>query len=212
MIPEKWGSVYLYASIIDRMYQMPIGEMFFYYIPKGILKRAPVNVYEIPSKFNIDEKYYLKLVKNLYGSIEQLRNEYKKNNLRIWTNLTIIIENFKFKVIYNYEPLDDSEYSSHDRHIIWKYKYLKPDIHTFSKKERKVIEKYLVNSIFEREKEEIYEESVYKKILGNTLNYNQLKFEKPLELDIMEEFEENRKIANNQILADIESKHKKKMY
>ena len=53
MIPEKWDSLYLYASVMEG--QKETGEMFFYYIPKGIFKKKPVNVYEIPSKFNIDE-------------------------------------------------------------------------------------------------------------------------------------------------------------
>ena len=59
MIPEKWESLYLYASVIEG--QKETGELYFYYVPKGILKKKPVNVYEIPSKFNIDETEYLKL-------------------------------------------------------------------------------------------------------------------------------------------------------
>ena len=31
------------------------GEMYFYYFPKGIIKKKPVNCYEIPSLFDIDE-------------------------------------------------------------------------------------------------------------------------------------------------------------
>ena len=42
---------------------------FFYYIPKGVLKKKPVNVYEIPNKFNLDENQYLKLVELLFNKI-----------------------------------------------------------------------------------------------------------------------------------------------
>ena len=54
------------------------GELFFYYVPKGILKKKPVNVYEIPSKFNIDETEYLKLVDALYSKIKELRKKCTK--------------------------------------------------------------------------------------------------------------------------------------
>ena len=62
MIPEKWEKMYLYASVSDLIDGRKTGELFFYYIPKGIFKKNPVNVYEIPQKFNLDEKEYLKLV------------------------------------------------------------------------------------------------------------------------------------------------------
>ena len=39
MIPEKWDAIYLYASIIEEPFKKPVGEMYFYYIPKGILRR-----------------------------------------------------------------------------------------------------------------------------------------------------------------------------
>ena len=53
MIPEKWNKIFLYASVIDWVNSLETGEMYFYYIPKGILKREPVNVYEVPNKFNL---------------------------------------------------------------------------------------------------------------------------------------------------------------
>ena len=60
MIPEKWNKVYLYSSIIERQNNLETGELYFYYIPSGILKKNPVNVYEIPTKFSI-----IKLVKKI---------------------------------------------------------------------------------------------------------------------------------------------------
>ena len=106
MIPEKWDKLYLYSSVIDMPEGKKTGELYFYYIPKGILRKKPVNVYEIPSKFNIDEEEYLKLVKALYQKIQQLREEFRKSETgSIWSNITITIENLKFKVEYNYEDL-----------------------------------------------------------------------------------------------------------
>ena len=54
--------------------------MFFYYYPKGILKKNAINVYEIPVKFNIDEKEYMKLVNQLYETIKLLRKEFENVN------------------------------------------------------------------------------------------------------------------------------------
>ena len=49
MIPEKWDKIYLYASITNQINNLQTGELYFYYYPKGILKKNPVNVYEIPT-------------------------------------------------------------------------------------------------------------------------------------------------------------------
>ena len=74
LIPEKWDEIYLFASVIDRAGDVQTGEMFFYYIPKiKILKKKPVNVYEVPKKFNINEdEYKTLLIQNkIYGHILQ---------------------------------------------------------------------------------------------------------------------------------------------
>ena len=44
MIPEKWESIYLYASVIQRDNGEETGEMFFYYFPKSIIKRNPIKI------------------------------------------------------------------------------------------------------------------------------------------------------------------------
>ncbi len=61
MIPESWKTILLHTSIIDINGLKPKAEMYLYYIPKGILKRKPVNCYEIPSLFDIDEGRIFKI-------------------------------------------------------------------------------------------------------------------------------------------------------
>ena len=204
MIPEKWSSVYLYASITEKVYKIPIGEMFFYYFPKGILKKRPVNVYEIPSKFNIDEDIYMKLVKDLYNSIQKLREEYIKNNQKIWTSLTISIENNNFTIEYNYDSIDDWNYSNDDRKVIWKYKYLGIDTAALNRKERAVIQRYLSDNKLNNNNEEKYIETMYKNpIHKNILDYD--KPDNPLEQNVIKKLEERKRKVNNQILASIDS-------
>ena len=119
MIPEKWESIYLYASVIQRDNGEETGEMFFYYFPKSIIKRNPINVYQIPQKFNLNEEEYIKLTDELYNYIKKLRHECQKYDKINWTNITISIENVEFLAEYNCEDLINSIYSNEDRMAIW---------------------------------------------------------------------------------------------
>ena len=203
MIPEKWGEVYLYASITEKAYEVPVGEMYFYYFPKGILKKNPINVYEIPSKFNINEEQYMKLVRNLYGSIRKLRNIYKREKQELWTNVTISIEKYRFNIEYNYTELDNTEESNYERHIIWRYERLGMDINSFRKKERTIIEKHLIDSVIDNEKVEKYSEPLYKKPFKNAFNYEQTLFDRiKQDEDIMNELQLEGQNISNQILAN----------
>ena len=104
-VPGKWEELYLYASIIDRLGKVQTGEMYFYFMPKGILRRKFINVYEVPAKYNIEEEEYLKLVNLLYEEIKLLREEFAKSGQKVWSNITISIKNNKFKIEYNYDNL-----------------------------------------------------------------------------------------------------------
>lgn len=173
MIPEKWEKICLYASIMEQVNNLQTGEMFFYYYPTGLLKKNPINVYEIPNKFNIDEKEYMKLVDKLYGIISELREAFKESKEeKMWTNLTITIENLKFNVEYSYEDLIGSKYTSYDRHIIWKCKNLDLPLERLSKKDRKMIEEYYIEEKLSNQKTKNYIEGIYKKGVHNIAQYN----------------------------------------
>ena len=200
MIPEKWDKLYLYSSVIDKQDGTQTGELYFYYIPKGIIKKKPVNVYEIPSKFNVDEVEYLKLVKTLYEKIKQLREQFRKSETgSLWTNITIIIENYKFKVEYNYEDLLHSQFNSYERHIIWRYKYLNIKSEQMNKKEREIIDRFLngVQILYRKEK---YEAGIYIKDIENVVAFNR----------VNEEIEEDDKKDNSQQKERVNSEIDKK--
>lgn len=173
MIPEKWEKMYLYASVSDLIDGRKTGELFFYYIPKGIFKKNPVNVYEIPQKFNLDEKEYLKLVNILYEKIIKLREEFKKIEVTssTWSNITMKIEGIKFKVEYDYEDLTQSKFSSYERHIIWRYNNLEIREEQLSKDEHKIIEKYLLGEKVVKRRER-YETGIYIKNIKNIVDYD----------------------------------------
>ena len=197
MIPEKWDEVYLYASVIERLGSLETGELFFYYIPKGLLKRKIINVYEIPSKFNIDEEEYLKLVEILYRNIKQLREEFKRSNQKVWTNVTIIIRKSKFRIEYNYEDLQNSDYNNYERHIIWRYKYLKQGIEYCNREEREILLRYL-NGPRRLNSNQAYEEGIYIKDIRNIVDYETAGYESIQNVEYVSS--KDKKSATNQIL------------
>ena len=176
MIPEKWDAIYLYASIVEEPHRKPVGEMYFYYLPKGILKRKPVNVYQIPGMFNIDEESYNELIQRLFFNIKQLRAIHKETNPKIWSNITISIENFQFKIEYAYEDLGKkSEFTPYERHIIWRYKHLNDDFDFQTKEEKNIINKYLNSDLIKTEKyNDIYTEGMYRQQVHNIIDYERM--------------------------------------
>lgn len=200
MIPEKWEKLYLYSSVIDKTNGEKTGELYFYYIPKGILRKKPVNVYEIPSKFNLDENDYLKLVKILYERIKLLREEFRKSETStLWSNITMTIENSKFKVEYNYDDLEHSSFTSYERHIIWRYEYLGIGEEQVSKKEKEILNRYITGPKLIKRKEN-YETGIYIKDIENKIAYNTDE-NKPLEKEPEEQKKPKRK---NQLLLSEE--------
>ena len=208
MIPEKWEKIYLYASVMDRPDKKQTGELFFYYIPKGILKKKPVNVYEIPQKFNLDENEYMELVRILYKKIVDLRNEFK--NIEIvstWTNLTIAIEGVKFKVEYDYEDLTKSKFTSYERHIIWRYKYLGIGEEQLNKKDKEILERYLLGEKVVRRRER-YEEGIYIKNVKNIVGYETDNYGDDKNIEYIAT--ENEKVKNQIILSAKQMEEMKK--
>lgn len=200
MIPEKWDRVYLYASVIDHFKGVQTGEMFFYYFPKSILKRNPVNVYEVPSKFNLEEQDYLKLAQKLYDTIKILRKEQIETGEKPWSSLTISIEEFKFTVKYDYEDLQVSSYTSYDRHLIWRHQYLDIPLSSYSKKERNMIEEYFRKSKHKISNHITYQEGFYEKPISNITQYNKV-----------DEKEEIPHIEENIEVENVPQKRKKKI-
>lgn len=201
MIPEKWDTLYLYSSIIDINEKETTGELFFYYIPKGIFRKSPVNVYEIPAKFNIDENEYLQLVDTLYNDIKEIRKEFQKSETReMWSNITISISNMKFRAEYNYEDLLHNAFNSYERHVIWRYEYLGIGPEQVSKKEKEILYRYFngAKSLHEREE---YNAGIYiDQDIKNIVEYN-IQLENENNEYIFEEDLDNMKISKkyNQI-------------
>ena len=181
MIPEKWDSIYLYASVIEDKHLSENGEMFFFYYPKSIIKKNPVNVYEVPRKFNINEQEYMMLAVQLYNLIKDLRHKCQEIDNILWSNITISIENVEFLAEYNLDDLVNSPYTAEDRRIIWKYKYLNYPLERMKKKEREVLNRYLQEEEWGGHATTIYSETFYQKHIHNNIKYNAEEYEQQQE-------------------------------
>ena len=198
-VPGKWDELYLYASIIDRLGKVQTGEMYFYFLPKTILKRKFINVYEIPAKYDIEEDEYLKLVELLYNDIKALREEFKNTKQPIWSNITISIKNSRFKIEYNYDKLSGTQKSYYSHHIYWRYKYLNIEPH--SKKEKNAIEEYLKNRVQGKIKDQEYDTGIYLKRKTNIVTYDTTDFKENQRVEYLAK-EQNTKKVKNQILCN----------
>lgn len=208
MIPEKWDKLYLYSSVLEEQDQEgKTGELFFYYIPKGILKKRPVNVYEIPTKFNLEEGQYLKLVQILYDKIKELRQEFKKTEgEEIWSNLTLSIQSLKFKVEYDYTDLNHSDFSSYERHMIWRYEVLGISEEQMSREDREILKRYWLGAKTLTRKEH-YDSGIYICDIENVIAYQN---ENVTTLDVEEVVETTEKKLKNQLLLSKEEIEKMK--
>lgn len=208
MIPEKWDRLYLYSSVLDEPDEEgKTGELFFYYIPKGIFKKKAVNVYEIPAKFNLDESQYLRLVQLLYVKIKELRKEFRKSERNeIWSNITMTIQSLKFKVEYDYTDLVHSDFSSYERHVIWRYEMLGIGEEQVSKGDKEILRRYQLGAKTLARKEH-YDSGIYIRDIENVIAYsNENASTKEVE-EIVETTEKKRK---NQLLLSKEEIEKMK--
>lgn len=210
MLPEKWDSVYLYASVIQHA-KLETGEMFFYYIPKGVLRKNPINVYEVPSRFNIEEEDYLKLADNLYEEIKKLRKEMINEGEKAWSNVTISIEKCSFKAEFRYDNLVSSRFSSYDRHLAWKFEYLSKPLTSYNKKERETIKQYLKERNILDNEVSTYKEAIYlQKEANSIIDFDKEDIEeiKPIiKEDIIEESKLDDDTENS--IKDIKTNEKK---
>ena len=198
-VPGKWDELYLYASIIDRLGNVQTGEMYFYFMPKGILKRKFVNVYEVPSRYDIEEDEYMKLVDLIYDEIKLLREEFVKEDQKVWSNITISIKNNRFKVEYNYDKLLGGQEEYYDHHIFWRNKYLHIEPH--GKREKNAIDQYLANRQPSKKRDEEYTTGIYQKMHTNIITYETTDIKETQKVEYLATKTENKKIKN-QILCN----------
>lgn len=206
MIPEKWKNIKLYASINmnteNNQDDKNAGELFFYYLPNKLFKKEYINCYEVPALFDIDQNEYFDLITKLYNKILILQTLDKMQ----FSNITLTIEENKFKIEKYYNDITNSLFSSYERHIIWRYKYL--NIKPVAKKEIEILEKYM-ESEENIEIPKIEELNIEIENTKNIVDYERiLTVEEAIERSIITE--ENDDIKKSKIKEVIENENNNK--
>ncbi len=172
MIPEDWEKIVLYASVVNEDIPGRKGEMYFYYVPKNILERQPVNSYEIPNIFDIDEFEYLNLINNLYNKIIELKKKRRIYRNSEFTYICITIKDNIFKIEYFYNDIERSKYNSYQRHLIFRAKYL--GLEPLKKEEKQIVEEYAQNLKYLRIKKEVYSFPIKINQMKNIIDYEKV--------------------------------------
>ena len=106
-----------------------------------------------------------------------MREEFGRSETKeLWSNITISINNLKFKVEYNYDDLLNNDFNSYERHIIWRVKYLGIIPEQCTKEEKDIIRRYASQSK-QLLRQEYYESGIYIKDVKNIVDYNQNGYE-----------------------------------
>lgn len=135
IIPVEWKKIIMYAEDLGDS-----SSVSFYFYTK-----EDNNIHHsgnIPDDFSVPRNIFRKLLRELRGTIKNLRNEFAKENEKLWYTLTFVLEeDWRFNVKFGYKI--DKEISDFEREVIWAYN----EIGLVPKGEfgREVLEKYLSN-------------------------------------------------------------------
>ena len=80
-------------------------------MPKKLIKAKPINCYEIPAKFGLNDELYNKGLSDLYNLIKMLH----AYSVPKWTNINILMNEDFFVVEHNYNDLMHSRYTDEQR-------------------------------------------------------------------------------------------------
>ena len=114
----------------------------------------------------------------------------------------MIIKDSKFRIVYNFDNLQNSNFDNYERHVIWRYKYLGLGMEYCNREEKKILKDYLENQrkyLQENSlKNEVYETGIYIKNVKNIVDYKSSDYESIQNVEYVASKEE--KTVKNQIL------------
>ena len=135
----------------------------------------------------------------IYDEIKELREEFRKTNQKVWSNLTISIKNDRITYTFCYDNLLGGQDEYYDHHIYWRKKYL--HIEPCGKKEEKAFNKYLSTRNLEVPKSDEYITGIYLKRQVNVVKYDTTDVDENQRVDYRVAKQEESKIKN-QILCN----------
>lgn len=112
LIPVEWKKIIMYNEELDDY----SNTVFYFYTKEDNIHHSR----NIPEDFLVSENIFKGLLKELDKAIDDFRNEFKKENEKLWHTLTFTLnENWLFKVKFGYEI--DKKIGTLEREIIWAY-------------------------------------------------------------------------------------------
>ena len=118
MIPDEWTNLYFYGEVLNDS-----TTAFFYY--KQAKTDALLYCHYIPEVYKVSKDAYSKMLRCLYDTLRELRDEYKNNFKAVWTNFTLTMDNDgNFNMKYNYDDVLNTDLLISDRHAFWEYEVL----------------------------------------------------------------------------------------
>ena len=161
------------------------------------LKKELEQFHQISAKTVFNGTFFNKFNKYTTDQVV-LREEFRKTNQKVWSNLTISIKNDRITYTFCYDNLLGGQDEYYDHHIYWRKKYL--HIEPCGKKEEKAFNKYLSTRNLEVPKSDEYITGIYLKRQVNIVKYDTTDVEENQRVDYLAKQEENKKIVN-QILS-----------
>ncbi|MCM2988255.1 antitoxin YezG family protein [Bacillus safensis] len=137
IIPVEWKNVLLYAEILNDS-----REVYFFFNTNK--QQEYIYSHDIPDIFEVDENIYDDLLINLQNSFKKMRDEFKINDQKTWTNLTLRLKNRnQFAIVFNYDDISNSHYNTYQRMVIWEYENL--GILPKNEEDRKIVLEFTKN-------------------------------------------------------------------
>lgn len=113
MIPVEWNKIIMYA---EENGMSTIASFYFYTKQDNKIHYSS----NIPEDFSVSRDIYKQLLRELWGSIEGLWNEFKKADEKTWYTLTFTLESdWRFNAEFGYEL--NEEIGDFERRILWAY-------------------------------------------------------------------------------------------
>lgn len=137
IIPVEWKNVLLYAEILNDS-----REVYFFFNTNK--QQEYIYSHDIPDIFEVDENIYDDLLIDLQNSFKKMRDEFKINDQKTWTNLTLRLKNRnQFAIVFNYDDISNSHYNTYQRMVIWEYENL--GILPKNEEDRKIVLEFTKN-------------------------------------------------------------------
>ncbi|MFP3812684.1 immunity protein YezG family protein [Bacillus pumilus] len=115
LIPCDWDKVWMYAEILDDS-----AGITFYFTESN--SEEYIYGHDIPERYRVSNSIYNHLLVELSDKFRELKKEYIKYDLGVWTTATLQLESSgKFTIEYGYDDVYSLGIDNVQRIAVWEY-------------------------------------------------------------------------------------------